>query len=206
MKVQFGRCTSNKISNVPIVDGQILFVKDTGEQYIDVDSSRNKITDLVFVPTLEARDEITNPSSSKLYYIVRENSIQFYCSGQWQAINYVDMENILTKDNTTPYTPTSDYNPATKKYVDDSIRQETEKIIAITFQSTDWVLNGQEYTLTITQAQHLLSKPYVVSVDMKVENNYKSVSMYGSELLPNGNLLIISDTQYAGRILLRGGI
>lgn len=28
---------------------------------------------------------------------------------------------VLTKTNTTPYTPTNDYNPATKKYVDNSI-------------------------------------------------------------------------------------
>lgn len=29
---------------------------------------------------------------------------------------------VLTKDNTTEYTPTEDYNPATKKYVDDTIQ------------------------------------------------------------------------------------
>ena len=28
---------------------------------------------------------------------------------------------VLTKDNTTEYTPTADYNPATKKYVDDAV-------------------------------------------------------------------------------------
>lgn len=206
MKVQFGRCTSNKLKNVPIVNGQILFVKDTSEQYIDVDDTRSRITDLVFVPTLEKRDEITNPSSNKLYYIVEENSIQFYCNEQWQSINYVDMENILTKDNTTPYTPVNDYNPATKKYVDDKVAQEIEKTVTKTFTDSDWILNGQEYTLTFTQEQHKLSKPYVVSVEMKIDNNYKTVSMYGSELLPNGNLVLVSDTQYTGRILLKGGI
>lgn len=30
-------------------------------------------------------------------------------------------DDVLTKTNTTSYTPTSDYNPATKKYVDDAI-------------------------------------------------------------------------------------
>lgn len=30
-------------------------------------------------------------------------------------------KNVLTKDNSTEYTPTSNYNPATKKYVDDNI-------------------------------------------------------------------------------------
>lgn len=32
----------------------------------------------------------------------------------------VDLSNYLAKDNTTAFTPTGDYNPATKKYVDDN--------------------------------------------------------------------------------------
>lgn len=36
--------------------------------------------------------------------------------GKW---NIVDAAKILTKDNTTAYTPTQNYHPATKKYVDD---------------------------------------------------------------------------------------
>ena len=35
--------------------------------------------------------------------------------GKWDV---VDAEKILTKDNTTAYTPTNDYHPATKKYAD----------------------------------------------------------------------------------------
>ena len=38
--------------------------------------------------------------------------------GKW---NIVDAAKILTKDNTTAYTPTNDYHPSTKKYVDDKI-------------------------------------------------------------------------------------
>ena len=34
---------------------------------------------------------------------------------------FISTETGLTKNNTTSYTPTSDYNPATKKYVDDAI-------------------------------------------------------------------------------------
>lgn len=37
--------------------------------------------------------------------------------GKWDV---VDAEKILTKDNTTAYTPTQNYHPATKKYVDAS--------------------------------------------------------------------------------------
>lgn len=31
------------------------------------------------------------------------------------------IENVLEKGNTTPFTPTENYDPATKKYVDDCI-------------------------------------------------------------------------------------
>lgn len=40
--------------------------------------------------------------------------------GKWDV---VDAAKILTKDNTTAYTPTNDYHPSTKKYVDDSIKE-----------------------------------------------------------------------------------
>lgn len=36
---------------------------------------------------------------------------------EWSSI---DLSNYLAKDNTDSYTPTADYNPATKKYVDDN--------------------------------------------------------------------------------------
>lgn len=41
--------------------------------------------------------------------------------GTWQSVEIpeVDLSNYLAKDNTTEYTPTAEYNPATKKYVDE---------------------------------------------------------------------------------------
>lgn len=42
--------------------------------------------------------------------------------GAWQSVEIpeVDLSNYLAKDNVTVYTPTTDYNPATKKYVDEN--------------------------------------------------------------------------------------
>lgn len=204
MKVQFSRCTSSNLDRVPVEDGQIIFVKDTNEQYLDTDNRRSKLTDLVFIPDLEALNQISNPLSSKLYYVVAENLIEFYCNGRWQAINYVNIENILTKDNETPYTPTKDYHPATKKYVDDAVK--TTNTFTKSFTDNDWVLNGQDFTLTIPQSEHLLASPYVLALDMLENEEFKSVSVYGSKLLPNGSLLILSDLKYTGRIILKGGI
>jgi hypothetical protein len=33
----------------------------------------------------------------------------------------VDFSDVIIRNDTTVYTPTGDYNPATKKYVDDSV-------------------------------------------------------------------------------------
>lgn len=38
-----------------------------------------------------------------------------------ERVNNLDLSDYIKKNNTTVYTPTGDYNPATKKYVDDSI-------------------------------------------------------------------------------------
>lgn len=71
-------------------------------------------------------DPITDydaPSDGKLYG--RKD-------GTWEFIDLSTLpsaSNILTKDNTTEYTPTSDYNPSTKKYVDDAINSIVGEII-----------------------------------------------------------------------------
>lgn len=44
MKYQLTRCSSTTLNNVPIQDGQIIYVKDTGEHYLDVDTQRIKVT------------------------------------------------------------------------------------------------------------------------------------------------------------------
>lgn len=206
MKVQFSRCTSSNLSHIPEQDGQIIFVKDTSEQYIDTNYGRNKITDIFFVYSPEDFRNIRNPQPGRLYYDVTNNSIKFYCNDRWQSINYVDMENILTKDNTTPYTPTSDYHPATKKYVDDTV-ESSKGLYSKTFTEDDWETVGQDNILTILQSEHKLNSPYIVSIEKNQNNEFKTVSMYGSKLLPNGSLQIISDInlKYSGRILLKGG-
>lgn len=51
------------------------------------------------------------------------NTITYSDSG---GLYLVDKDKVLLKDNTTSYTPTSDYNPATKKYVDDKINSDSE--------------------------------------------------------------------------------
>lgn len=62
--------------------------------------------------------------------------------GKW---NIVDAAKILTKDNTTAYTPTNDYQPATKKYVDAAIYGKIINADSGTI-SNDLVANGTNLT------------------------------------------------------------
>lgn len=72
-------------------------------------------------------DSVSNPNSttiSRSMHIITEgdgNDVLFNDGEYHNLQNSIDFSNYLAKDNTTPYTPTGDYNPATKKYVDTEI-------------------------------------------------------------------------------------
>ena len=129
MKVKFSRCTSSNLANVPQVDGQLIYTKDTNEVYLDVNNNRNKISDVIMVAN---KSTIVTPVTSKLYYetstdtlykakiVENDNEEEIvWIDITGATVQYVDT-NFLKKDNTTAYTPVDDYNPATKKYVDDN--------------------------------------------------------------------------------------
>lgn len=72
MKYQLIRCNSTTLNNVPIVDGQIIYVKDTGEHYLDVDTQRVKVTN----KTLEQNvQDIINSLNTKVEQTTEINKI-----------------------------------------------------------------------------------------------------------------------------------
>ena len=85
----------------------------------------------VIVETLPAEGD-----ASKIYLVPTTGgkfNEYIWTGSSWDNIGMVEFDisnyytktevdnNFLKKDNTTPYTPADDYDPATKKYVDDSI-------------------------------------------------------------------------------------
>lgn len=52
-----------------------------------------------------------------------------YLKAGYEFLNYALAENVLSKNNTSSYTPTGDYNPATKKYVDDAITEAIDSAL-----------------------------------------------------------------------------
>ena len=82
-----------------------------------------------------------------------------------------DVNKKLSKDNTQEYTPTADYNPATKKYVDESIANSTKNLQ----QKGDYVTED-------ALAQTLEDYASNASVDEKLQElDIDSLAMYGVE-------------------------
>src|SRR6056297_2274659 len=60
-----------------------------------------------------------------------------------------DKTNVLEKDNTTEFTPTGDYNPATKKYVDDNAGSDLSESVIVNVSTEDSAsVDSQIITLT----------------------------------------------------------
>ena len=64
-------------------------------------------------------------SDSRMFFydgnIILNDDFTFYSATRSNGVYICEKDDVLTKTNTTSYTPTGDYNPATKKYVDDQV-------------------------------------------------------------------------------------
>lgn len=58
-------------------------------------------------------------------------------------------DKVITKDNIIEYTPTSDYNPVTKKYVDDAIQNVSSGTDQLTDEELINALNESEFLIPI---------------------------------------------------------
>lgn len=93
----------------------------------------------------------------------------------------------LTTHNEIKYTPTSDYHPATKKYVDDSIKGV---VFTSPFISTDWVLNP-DTTFYELSVNHNLNSSNLSVFSRNTVDNYDMFVDY--EIVDENNIKIISD-------------
>lgn len=84
-----------------------------------------------------------------------------YINSTWEKIGStsVDLSNYLSKDNTTAYTPTGDYNPATKQYVDSSVTNQATTEETISGLKTFTTL--PESSVVPTADNQLVNKAYV---------------------------------------------
>ena len=111
----FMGCTSLKSINIPSSVTSIgygAFAGCTSLTTIDIPSSVTSIDEKAFEGCTNLTIYCEQGSYAETY--AKENNIPFVYTD-------IDPSKYLTKDNTSEYAPTADYQPATKKYVDDVV-------------------------------------------------------------------------------------
>lgn len=94
-------------------------------------------------------DELPDEGEENVVYLVPTEDEQdmfaewVYIDGQWNpwGVKRIDLDTlkeeieseVLTKNNTTVYTPTANYHPATKKYVDDAIQDSITQVLSANY-------------------------------------------------------------------------
>jgi hypothetical protein len=129
----------------------------------------------------------------------------------------VDLSNYLSKTNTTAFTPSADYHPATKKYVDDAVTAgggytdeqaqdavggmfsgNTETGITVTYNDTtgkvDFVVATQS-DVNFTSALNTKLAGIATGAEVNVNADWNSVSG-DSQILNKPTIPTISDTAY----------
>lgn len=116
------------------------------------------------VPTLTVDDRETNAGS----VIIVSSTGGSY---RLKKLTAEDV-NALGKDNTTEYTPTGDYNPATKKYVDDAVNGVSAATPRQQMQSTDTTVTLQPNTLYVFPEMATLTVTLAAPTNTAVANEY----------------------------------
>lgn len=83
-------------------------------------------------------------------------------------------DNTLSKTNTTSYTPTGDYNPATKKYVDDAVADVSGESVDL---SGYYTKDEVDTFLSRQNTRFYFSNP---NVALAVTNEFQDITIYNS--------------------------
>ncbi len=113
---------------------------DSGVTTADFLSASTSATQIPFTPNgnttatnvqaaiVEVRNDLDSSKADKVGASIAGNLAGLNASGNLTDSG-IAATNILAKDNNTSYTPTANFNPATKKYVDDADTRKTDKVI-----------------------------------------------------------------------------
>lgn len=105
------------------------------------------------LPTIAQKGDIISIGDSNKWYIYDDSAWHSFAEG-----TEPDLSNYLAKNNTVAYKPAADYNPSTKKYVDDSIKDlfiptktsqltnDSNFVIKTTNELTNYYTKNNTYT------------------------------------------------------------
>lgn len=159
--VAYGGCleVDNNKSYIPTSD-----YNPATKKYVDDIVSTISTLSFQVVTELPTTDIQTNiiylvPSTTSSGQNIYDEYI--YINSTWEKIGStsVNLSNYLAKDNTTAYTPTGDYNPATKQYVDSSVTNQATTEETISGLKTFTTL--PESSVVPTADNQLVNKAYV---------------------------------------------
>lgn len=112
------------------------YVFDTHQHFLDWLDGDYTRTDGVLPSDLQIGNEILIQEQNKPDYWVSSISNPMTIADFTAYEGSVDLSNYLAKNNTTPFTPSGDYNPATKKYADDLVSGAKGDIDFVVFEGT----------------------------------------------------------------------
>lgn len=78
--------TKQKISTLPVKNGQAIFVKDAGKIYYDWDNIRTAYHSIIELATQSDRTSLESPSKSKLYLVEEDYTLWRYNGTSWLEI------------------------------------------------------------------------------------------------------------------------
>ena len=114
MKRIHSSCNKAKLDTVPLIDGQIIYVKDTHELYFDVNDTRTKATDIIFLATTQEREGLENPFQSKLYFVLEDATLYLYTGNKWVSVTATSADKV-SFDNTDTLLEATDVQSAIKE-------------------------------------------------------------------------------------------
>lgn len=145
------------------------YISPSNPRYVGRELSDGEMRELSINPYTRL---IPPPATGNVGKILRvgtdDNGNAIY---SWENVTAADV-NALAKDNTTEYTPTGDYNPATKKYVDDAVSGVSAATPRQQMQSTDTTATLQPNTLYVFPEMATLSVTLATPSNTDIVNDY----------------------------------
>lgn len=100
--MKFIATDSNKVNNIPLEKGQLIFSRDNSTIYLDSDV-RTTFTTFIILETEEERKNLISPVNG--FYFVEETKILWRLSNkEWSQLNEKPEQSIVFADNSKPTT------------------------------------------------------------------------------------------------------
>jgi len=165
---------TNYTDKTTLVDWDKVFWYDSESATPAIDWNKNFAMSAVANHTMSTKDTDDLSEWSNLYFTDARVTSNETVVDLWT--DKADKTNVLELDNTTTYTPTADYHPATKKYVDDfpvpSASETTEWIVerltqteAFIWEDTTRYMNSVDINLIHANVWFVASDTLISSAD-----------------------------------------